>query len=197
MKRYLIPTVFSAAVLVTAQPLLAESEQDYLSYYFGFALGIPSSDEDCDYYGYNCDGSDTSFKIYGGKRFHENIAIEVSFQDLGKLRDEKGPLTTTAESEGINLSIVGIIPTGNVGYLYGKAGYMLHETDYNRIQGGISETSDDDGTDFTYGIGYAFTFGGKYDFRIEYERLNDLNDDFVAGGSSITAISFGGTIYFD
>ena len=43
----------------------------------------------------------------------------------------------------------------------------------------------------------AFTFSDQYDFRIEYERLNDLNDDFVAGGSSITSFSFGGSIYFD
>ncbi len=197
MKRYLICCVFGAAALVSALPALAQHNADYLPYYFGFALGIPGSDEECDYYGYDCDGSDTSFKIYGGKRFHENLAVELSFQDLGKLRDETGPLTTTAESEGLNLSIVGIIPTGAVGYLYGKAGYMLHDTEYNRIQGGVTETSEDDGTEFTYGIGYAFTFGEKYDFRIEFERLNELNDDFVAGGSSITVISFGGTIYFE
>lgn len=197
MKRYLMPMVVAAAGLLSAQTAWAANEQDYQSYYFGFALGFPASDEECDYYGYDCDGTDTSFKIYGGKRFHENIAVEVSFQDLGKLRDEQGPLTTTAESEGLNFSLVGIIPTADVGYFFGKVGYMLHETDYNRIQGGVSERSDDDDTDFTYGIGYAFTFGGKYDFRVEFERLNDLNDDFVAGGSSITSFSFGGTVYFD
>ncbi len=198
MYRYLIPLALGASLLLAALPLRADHDHpDFSSYYFGFALAFPGSDEECDYHGYDCDGSDTGFKLYGGKRFHENLALEVSFQDLGKLRDEEGPLTTTAESEGINLSLVGIIPVSEVGYFYGKAGYMFHDTDYNRILNGVTESSSDDDTDFTYGIGFAFTFSDKYDFRIEYERLNDLNDDFVAGGSSITSFSFGGSIYFD
>ncbi len=197
MYRYLIPLVAAGVLLASTQSARADHGYDHSRTYFGFAFGFTASDEECDYYGYDCDGNDTSFKMYGGYRFHENAAFEVSFQDLGKLRDDDGPLTTTAESKGINLSLVGIIPTGDLGYFYGKAGYMLHSTDYNRIRRGVTESSDDDDTDFTYGIGYAFTFGEKYDFRIEYESLNDLNDDFVPGGSSITALSFGGTVYFD
>ena len=63
MKRFLIPIVFGAAILSPAQPALAANGQDFPPYYFGFGLGFPASDEECDYYGYNCDGTDTSFKI--------------------------------------------------------------------------------------------------------------------------------------
>ncbi len=59
------------------------------------------------------------------------------------------------------------------------------------------ETSEDESSDFTYGIGFAFNFDDDYDFRVEFERLNELNDDFVVGGSSITSFSFGGTIYLE
>jgi len=184
-------------LLVSAFPAMADhSHYDSDPFYFGFALGIPGSDEECDYHGYDCDGSDTSFKFYGGKRLHENLAFEISYQDLGKIRDQKINLTTTAESEGVNFSLHGIIPVEGIGYFYGKAGYMLWDTEYTRIDTNV-ERIDDDGGDFTYGIGFAFMFNQKYDFRVEFERLNELGDEFVPGGDSITVFSFGGTIYLD
>jgi OOP family OmpA-OmpF porin len=169
---------------------------DHYPFYGGFALGFSSADEDCDYYGYNCDGDDTSFKFYGGKRFHENLAFEVSFQDLGKLDNERGAVTTTAESSGLNFSLHGIIPISEIGYFYGKAGFMAWETDYTRVDA-VTTTSDDDGTDFTFGAGFAFAFDQKYEFRLEFERLNELDNNFTPGGSYITVFSLGGTINFE
>ena len=87
------------------------------------------------------------------------------------------------------------------GYFYGKAGYMRWNADYTHTgthtgtHSGInSGSSDEDGSDFTYGAGFAFTFSEDYDFRIEYERLNDLGDDFVAGGAPIEVLYFAGSI---
>jgi len=194
--KHLVAFLTCALLLATGSTQAAHADEPAYSPYIGFAFGIPGADEECDYHGYDCDGSDTSFKIYGGKRFHENIAFEISYQDLGKIRDREPDLTTTAESEGINFSLHGIIPVADVGYFYGKAGYMLWDTKYTRI-GASTVSSDDDGGDFTYGIGFAFLFGEKYDFRIEWERLNELGDEFVPGGDNITSISFGGTIYLE
>ena len=192
------PVAIVAASLMLGPAVAAASYHDQPGNapYFGFALGFPGADQECDYHGYDCDGSDESFKFYGGLRFHENLAVELSYQDLGKIRDREGSLTTTAESDGFNLSLHGIIPVEGVGYFYGKIGYMLWDTEYTRIDVERS-ASDDDGEEVTYGIGFAFLFGGKYDFRIEYERLNELGDEFVPGGDHITVFSFGGTIYLD
>lgn len=188
--------ILACGLLFTGLPVFGHDHYNENSFYFGFGLGVPSADEECDYHGYDCDGSDSSFKIYAGKRLHENVAIEASYQDLGKLRDREGTLTTTAESEGINLSLHGIIPIEGIGYFYGKAGYMLWDTEYTRTDSSV-EHSDDDGGDFTYGIGFAFLFSQKYDFRFEFERLNELGDEFVPGGDSITVFTFGGTIYLE
>ena len=172
------------------------NQNDEYPFYGGFALGFSASDEDCDYYGYDCDGNDTSYKFYGGKRFHENLAFEISFQDLGKLNKKNGATTTTAQTTGLNLSLLGIIPTETLGYFYGKAGIMAWDTDYTRTDTLITSSSDD-GTDFTFGVGFAFAFDQKYEFRIEFERLNELDDNYTPGGSYITVFSFGGTINFD
>ncbi len=197
MKAKNLTSIIGGCLLLLAAQVHAHSgHYDHYPFYGGFALGFSGSDEDCDYYGYNCDGDDTAFKFYGGKRFHENLAFEISYQDLGKLDDEQGPVTTTAESSGLNFSLHGIIPISEFWYFYGKAGFMAWETDYTRV--GTSTTrTDDDGTDFTFGAGVSFTFNEKYEFRAEFERLNELDDNFTPGGAYITVFSFGGTINFE
>ncbi len=189
--------VITCGLLLIATQAYAHSghDADY-PFYGGFAIGFSGSDQDCDYHGYNCDGNDTSFKFFGGKRFHENLAFEVSFQDLGKLSKDQGPVTTTAETTGVNLSLHGIIPVSDFWYFYGKAGVMAWDTDYTRTDT-VTTSTDDDGTDFTFGAGVAFTFDDRYEFRAEFERLNELDDNFTPGGSYITVFSFGGTINFE
>lgn len=189
-------TTLALLTALLASPARAEHEPAH-PFYIGFALAFASADVSCDYYGYNCDGTDTGFKIYGGKRLHENFAVEIAYLDLGKLRKKDFDRTTVAESEGVNLSLLGIIPTGEFGYFYGKAGVMASETTITRTDEISRRETDEDSTDFTYGAGYAFTFGGKYDLRLEFERLNDLSDAYASGGDAITSFNLGGTIYFD
>ena len=196
MLKIRLVTIALTCLALQVAPVAAEHEPP-LRYYMGFALAFASADTDCDYYGYDCDGTDTGFKAYGGKRLHENFAIEIAFLDLGKLRDKGFDRTSVAESRGINFSLLGIIPTGDIGFLYGKAGIMASESTITRSTDIDTVESDEDSTDFTYGAGYAATFGGKYDLRFEIERLNDLSDDFVRGGDAITSFNIGGTIHFD
>lgn len=187
--------ILASCLIFVALPARAAQDGSY-PFYGGYAIGFSGSDEDCDFHGYNCDGDDISFKFYGGKRLHENLALELSFQDLGKLSEKSTPITKTAESTGLNLSLLLIMPFNDFGYLYGKLGTMAWDTDYTRIDA-VTTRSSDSGTDFTYGVGYAFTFDDQYELRIEFERLNELDDNFTPGGSFITVFSFGGTIYFN
>lgn len=185
------------ALFAFTQAPVSAAEADEYPIYGGFGLGFSSADSDCDYHGYDCDGNDTSFKIYAGKRLHENLALEISFQDLGKLDDKRFSTTTTAESSGINISLLGIIPIENTGFFYGKIGVIASQADYTLIDSSGNITrSDDDDTGLSYGAGFAFMFKEKYDVRIEFERLNELNDDFTPGGAYVTVLFIGGTIYY-
>ncbi len=183
-----------ACLVFLVVPAKAEhSDQENYPFYGGFALGFSSADSECGYSGYDCDGTDTAFKIYAGKRVHKNLGLEVSFHDLGRIRDRGSVVDVTAKSYGVNFSLLGIIPVTDYGYFYGKAGYMLWNAEYDRSD---SSTIDDDGEDFTYGAGFAYSWDENYDFRIEFERLNELGDDFVSGGSPVTVLYLAGTINF-
>jgi len=196
MHKRIITALAAGWLLASSAPALA-AHQATNPLYFGFAIGFPGAGQQCDYYGYNCDGSDTGFKVYGGKQLHENFAVEVSYQDLGRLRKDRVTFNTIAESEGLNLSLVGIIPIGGGSFFYGKAGYMLSSTDYSRVEGSITTRTSDERGDFTFGAGFGFRFNEKYDIRAEFESLNDLTDDYVPGGDTITSFSIGGTIYIE
>ena len=188
-------TSLVGSLLLLALPVLADEHESY-PFYIGSALGFSQADQDCEYYSSNCDGEDLSFSFYVGKRFYEYLAFEVAYLDLGKLDNDQGLVTTTGETTGFNFSLLGIIPAGNAGYLYGKAGIMAWETDYTRVDDTTTTKSNDNGTDFTFGIGIAFAFDNRYELRIELERLNELDDNFNSGGSNITNFSLGGNIRF-
>ena len=186
----------SIICLLLSAAVCADEDPQSNPLYGGFALGFASADSDCDSYGYNCDGEETSFKVYAGKRLHPNLAAEIAYYDLGTFRNKGFAATTTAETSGLNLSILGTIPVSSYGFFYGRAGVILWQADYQRIDANIV-SSDEDGTDFTYGAGFAFTFSEKYDFRIEYERLNELDDNFTPGGAPISSLNFSASVYLD
>lgn len=196
MNKRIITALTACWLLASGAPALAAYDATN-PWYMGFAIGFTGAGEQCDYYGYNCDGSDTGFKFYGGKQFHENFGVEVSYQELGRLRKDRVSFTTIAESEGLNLSLVGIIPIGGGSFFYGKAGYMLSDTTYSRVESGLTTKTEDQRSDFTFGAGFGFRFNNKYDIRAEFESLNDLTDDYVPGGDTITSFSIGGTIYIE
>ncbi|MGB5326844.1 MAG: outer membrane beta-barrel protein [Gammaproteobacteria bacterium] len=191
-------SLVAGLLLLSGVPVMADENESY-PYYLGFGVGGSAADEDCDYYYYdsNCDGQDTSFKFYVGKRLYENLGFEVTYLDLGNLDNDRGLVTTTAETTGFNFSLLGIIPFDDFGYLYGKAGLMAWQTDYTRDEAGTKTSSDDDGTDFTFGIGFAFSIQDKYELRLEFERLNELDDSFDSGGAYITNFTLAGGINFE
>jgi len=167
--------------------------------YVGFSLGFAAADQDCDYFDYDCDGDDVFFKMYGGYKFHPNFTMEVSYQDAGNIKDKSTSVITSAQSEGINVSILALIPLSEEFELYAKIGNMTSNTKYTRTSN-ITETSSEDGSDFTFGAGLLWEFesvdDNRYQLRFEFEKLQELGNQFVSGGANITAWSFGGAILF-
>ena len=85
-------SLIACLLLLSGVPVKADEHESY-PYNFGFGIGFSAADQDCDYYYYdndsNCDGEDTSFKFYAGKRLYENLGFEVTYLDLGKLDNDR------------------------------------------------------------------------------------------------------------
>jgi len=167
--------------------------------YVGFSLGESSTDDDCgddsnlpEYY--ECEGTATANKIFGGVRLNKNIAIEASYMDMGKLTKTINNISRiTAESKGTNLSLLGIIPASEFIEFFGKVGLLYWNTSTSG-SGIIDGSVDDNGTDISFGIGLSLG-NDRYAFRAEFERLNKLGDEYNPGGP-ITIGFIGGVIYF-
>lgn len=167
--------------------------------YIGFSVGVSAADEECEddapYYDTQCEGSGRSQKIFGGARLHKNYAIEASYIDMGRFSKSTDTTWVTAESKGANFSLIGILTTrsplveffGKIGLLYWDATITGSEL----VAGAVS----DNGTDISLGIG-ASLGNDKYAFRLEYEGLNKLGDEYKPGGSRITVLSIAGVFYF-
>ncbi len=166
--------------------------------YVGFAMGFAAADQECDYWDSGCEGDDISFKMFGGYKFNPNFALELAYHDTGNIKDKDDSLTKTAESEGINFSILALIPLGSEFELYAKMGHMIHETKYT--SSASTETSREDESNMTFGAGLLWEFESvddrRYQLRFEFEKLQELDDQFISGGTNLTAWSFGGALLF-
>ncbi len=167
--------------------------------YVGFSLGFGAADQECDYFDHDCDGDDVMFKMFGGYKFHPNFAVEASYQDTGNIKDKSTSVVTSAKSEGINISLLAMIPLSEEFELFAKMGHMTSDTRYTRTTT-TTETSSEDESNFTFGAGLLWEFESvdknQYQIRFEFEKLQELSDQFISGGANITAWSFGGAILF-
>lgn len=157
-------THFRSAVLilfivVTTTPLAAAQQGEW---YVGGSLG--SSDDDV------LDQTASSFKVFGGIQFTKNLGAEIALVDLGEF-DALG-LPNALEQWGLAFEIVGILPIGDRGAVFGKAGLFDWSLD-------ILSITVDEGTDLTFGVGGEYTFDSNWGVRIEWERFTDISDGDV------------------
>ena len=166
------------------------------AFYAGFAMGFSQTSDN----GTSDFETDLGFKLVGGYRVHPNFGIEVAYVDLGKLKNEEPSFATSADTDGINLSVLALIPLSETVDFYGKVGLMSWDATYKRTSGNITTTIKDDGDDVSYGGGVKWTVEGydnrQYQLIMEYERLHDLGDDFEPGGSGVSILSLAGAIQF-
>ncbi len=140
---------------------------------------------------YDVNGLDdgSSIELTGGYKFGENFAIEASYIDLGDADIDLGFIGDLADSasgyvniDGLNVSVLGIIPLGDTVELYGKAGFFQWDSE-GRVradfgEGGIQESSfSDSGTDLSYGAGISANLSEKFSLGLEYQIFNIDEED--------------------
>jgi OOP family OmpA-OmpF porin len=127
------------------------------------------------------DTKSAGWKLFSGKQFNENWAVEAAYTSLGTF-SYNARITSNfnaleyveAKPECWSLSGVGILPMGNSFSLLGKAG-LCHWYDYpSGHEGAYIYNLNSTGTSLTYGLGAKYDFTNNVGVRAEWERFEKV-----------------------
>jgi len=123
------------------------------------------------------DDRDTAFSVFGGYDFNQYFSVEAGYADLGNLKSNVGG--PDLEATAPYIAAVGKLPINDKVSLYAKAG--VNRWSLDDAAPSLTGTSDDSGTDPTYGIGVNYRINDKYALRGDYSRLKlgDMNVDMA------------------
>jgi hypothetical protein len=176
--RALLAAVFAAGLAVLAGPVAAEG------WYVGASSGKVENRNWCDVSPAACDDKDSGWKIFAGNQLNRFVGYEFGYTDLGQLTNTG----ITAEADGIVVSLVGMIPVGEMFSIAARVGAFRWNSDVNSTTPSLSRSRD--GTNMTLGVGAKIPLGKRIDVRVEWERY-DVDDDDYSLISAGIAFNFG------
>lgn len=176
----------SAASRTASERLYAQPEKNYgesLLTYVGIGVGATQFDVVCPTAA-KCDDTGVGGRIYAGGQFNRNLGLEVAYANLGRPDGTGGG---TRRSQGVGLSLVGILPVGSVGEMNARVG-----TFYTRSQnsGILSSTygASAKGFGLAFGAGAGINITPNVQLRVDWDRQNleidgrDTHVDMLALG---------------
>lgn len=145
------------------------------------------------------DDTDVAFKLFGGYALDDYWAIEIKYANFGTVDETAvaninvtdgvdtliGNLTLGADLDltGYGLDFLGSYPVSDSFAVFAKVGYLFYNADvtlnlgFNGTENGVASTfseslsMDDDGSDFSFGLGADYRFQNMA-LRLEWERYN-------------------------
>ncbi|MBB6093297.1 opacity protein-like surface antigen [Povalibacter uvarum] len=159
------------------------------------------------------DTKDAVYGFFGGYRFTDHWALEGGFVDMGEFvyheqstgnfaYDPPGTPPRTfrykvaAESRGMQISALAILPVGYRFELYGRASFAYLSSKLRRWidDDQLFNVSQSD-TTYMLGAGAAYRFADIYALRLEYQRAFDVNYAEL-DQADLDTISLGFTVTF-
>ena len=141
------------------------------------------------------ESKDTAFKIGAGLQLNQHIGIEFQYVDLGEI-DYKASFNALgtnlsagradASTDGLGLNLVGTLPFDRF-KLFGKVGYHKLKTKVRLQSDLFDEYSRDSATEWvtSYGVGASYAFTRAVEVVGEYERYNDVANEYDVDLASI------------
>lgn len=198
MKKIILSTIVAAAVLsmgsafAGGSSLFGDSSESSMTegtFYGGGSVGQASyrcttSDDDC---------KNTGWKIFGGYKFTDNMAVEAGYYNLGEEEakydsEYYGKMHASAKATGIGVSGIYSQPVAENLEVFGKLGAMFWnvEGELSQDVGGskVSVSDDEDGTSVLFGLGASYKFDDNWGIRGEWERYTVEYEDIDKGDDS-------------
>jgi len=156
---------------------------DSLLTYIGVGVGATQFDVVCPTAA-ACDETGVGARIYAGGQFNRHVGLEVAYTNLGRPDGTGGG---TRRSQGVGLSLVGILPVGEIAELNARLG-----TFYTRSQnsGILASTygASAKGFGLAYGAGLGVNLTPNVQLRVDWDRHNleidgrDAHVDMLGAG---------------
>lgn len=141
---------------------------------------------------------DLAYKIFGGRKFNRNFALEAGYFHLGTFGFEAmtsptGTLDGSVKLRGFNIDAVGSIPLGEKLSGFGRLGLQYGEAKASFTGSGAVTVPDASPSkragNYKAGLGLQYAFSDALGFRGEWERYR-LNDA-VSNRGDIDMLSLG------
>ena len=211
MKKTVLCAVLGAALAPCANAFAQNAEKGF---YAGLSIGQSKFPGACDSSGgvtlSNCKDTDTAWKIFGGYQFTPNLAVELGYNDFGRISSDAsvtmGGSTFTGnakiEATAFEATGIGILPLGHQFSLYGKLGVYYAETKSSAniaqttppFASGSSSASDNN-TNLTFGFGARYDLTKNISLRAEWQRFSKVGSDSTGKGD-IDVLAIGGLYRF-
>jgi opacity protein-like surface antigen len=161
----LLVSAAAGALLFSATPVAFAADNGI---YLGGSVGQSGVEIDDSFEGedFSFDADSTGFKVIGGWRFLDWLAVEGNYVDFGSGDDTIDSVKYETDVSGVSLSAVGFLPIGPVD-LFARVGAINWDAEGSRLD----ESFSDDGTDLTYGVGAQFRVW-SLSIRAEYEMFD-------------------------
>jgi OmpA-OmpF porin, OOP family len=143
------------------------------------------------------DEKDKGFKVFGGYRFNEHLAVEGQVASLGEASVEYGaatggsPVTEKYKLIAASASVVGLMPVGSDFTLFAKAGPSAAraESSFDKASAGTLSRKTRVGAMLGVGATYAFT--DHLALRGEFEQVVRVGQKVLPGRSTAGLLSVG------
>jgi OOP family OmpA-OmpF porin len=172
------------ALAIVCLPAMAESETGF---YSGVGVGQVTLEDNIG--GVAIKAKGTGFKVFGGYRFNEYGSLEIAYIDAGKPDDRISGVRIESDATAIQGSALLHVPISVRFEGYVRAGFLAWDAENTLSSGGIGITQENDGTDFSLGIGGAWHVTPRFGLRAELEGAE-------LDGTDLRALSLSGQFTF-
>ena len=167
--------VVATAGSATVAPVLPQ-------WYVGFGFGLTNTEIDAldtlTPGGRDTDDSDTSLKVYGGRRYSPNFALEFGIIDLGDYSQED-PTNSRVSFDAMALyaELVARFEVHTNWHFFGKLGMAYWDADMRYTNFSVSDSGSDNGLDPKIGLGFEYDFpNNPLLLRFEWEQYQNVGE---------------------
>lgn len=163
----------AAAGLAAVSSANADEGPQPAGFYVGAGLGQHRLESD-DIDGVTLKGDDTAVTLFGGYRVNQYFSAELGYIDGGEPEDTVQGVNVKFDTSALEAAVIGTLPLGPQFVVFGRVGILKWDVKATLTDGFTTLQADDDGSDFSYGVGGMWDLGHAGQIRGQW-RSADLD----------------------